>query len=78
MRIPIEMQRLAPDMESAVIAAWTKKVGDAVEKGEVVVEVDTEKSIVEMEAMEAGTLVEIVHGEGAEVEVGDVIAWLET
>ncbi len=77
MRIPIEMQRLGPDMETGTILAWTKQVGSEVTKGDVIVEVDTEKVTMEMEALDSGTLVEIVHDVDAEVTVGDVIGYLE-
>lgn len=78
MRIPIEMQQLAYDMEEATIIRWLKAVGDSVNRGEVIAEVETEKATVEMEALDTGTLVEIVEEAGAEVPVGAVIAYLET
>ena len=78
MRIPIELSRLGFDMDTARIAGWTKKVGDRVEKGETIAEVETEKATVEMEALDSGTLVEIVHDAGAEVPVGEVIGYLES
>jgi len=78
MRIPIEMQQLAYDMEEATIISWLKAVGDSVNRGEVIAEVETEKASVEMEALDTGTLVEIVEEAGAEVPVGAVIAYLET
>jgi pyruvate/2-oxoglutarate dehydrogenase complex dihydrolipoamide acyltransferase (E2) component len=77
MRVPIELSQLGYDMETGRIAAWTRNVGDAVARGEVIVEIETEKATVEMEALASGTLVEIVHPAGSEVPVGDVIGWLE-
>ena len=77
MRIPIQMPQLGFDMPSGRIAGWTRQVGDAVSKGEIVAEVETEKTTVGMEALAAGTLVEIVHDAGAEVPIGEVIGWLE-
>ena len=52
MRIPIEMQSLAYDMESAVIIEWLVEIGGHVEKGAPIVIVETEKAEVEMEALE--------------------------
>jgi pyruvate/2-oxoglutarate dehydrogenase complex dihydrolipoamide acyltransferase (E2) component len=52
-------------------------VGDPVTVGDVIVEVETDKANVEMEAIDSGTLVEIVCDGGAEVAVGEVIGWLE-
>jgi pyruvate dehydrogenase E2 component (dihydrolipoamide acetyltransferase) len=76
-RIPVEMAKLGYDMDSGRISSWTKKVGDAVRRGEVIAEIETTKTAVEMEALTTGTLVEIVQPVGAEVAVGGVIAYIE-
>jgi pyruvate dehydrogenase E2 component (dihydrolipoamide acetyltransferase) len=76
-RIPIEMPKLGYDMESGIVAGWLKKVGDVIARGDVIAEIETDKSTVEMEATAGGTLAEIVHGTGDEVAVGQPIAWLE-
>lgn len=77
MRTPIEMMNAGFEQETARIAGWVKQVGDRVEKGDVVAEIETEKTTVVLEALDAGTLVEIVHGAGDEVGAGTVIGWLE-
>lgn len=76
-RIPIEMPKLGYDMETGVVAGWLKRVGDEISRGDVIAEIETDKSTVEMEATASGTLVEIVQEAGAEVAVGQPIAWLE-
>jgi biotin carboxyl carrier protein len=76
-RIPIEMPKLGYDMETGTIAAWIKKVGDTVARGDVLAEIETEKSTVEMEALAGGTLVEQTLAPGQEVPVGSVIGYLE-
>ena len=76
-RIPIEMPKLGYDMESGKVAGWIKKVGDQVARGDVIAEIETEKSTVEMESTAAGTLVEIVADAGAELPVGDTIGYLD-
>jgi pyruvate/2-oxoglutarate dehydrogenase complex dihydrolipoamide acyltransferase (E2) component len=76
-RIAIEMPKLGYDMESGKVGAWTKQVGDRVERGEVIAEIETEKSTVEMEAVASGTLVEVVAEPGAELPVGEVIGYLD-
>ena len=76
-RIAIEMPKLGYDMESGRIGSWTKQVGDRIARGDVIAEIETEKSTVEMEALAAGTLVEIVAQAGAELPVGETIAWLD-
>lgn len=77
MRIPVRMANLGFDMESGIVASWLKQVGDRIERGEAIVEVETDKATLEMEATESGTLVEIVAEAGQDVPVGDVIAYLE-
>jgi pyruvate dehydrogenase E2 component (dihydrolipoamide acetyltransferase) len=77
MRIPVQMPQLGFDMPSGRIAGWVKQVGDPVARGDVIAEVETEKTTVGMEALASGTLVEIVQDAGAEVAIGEVIAWLE-
>jgi pyruvate dehydrogenase E2 component (dihydrolipoyllysine-residue acetyltransferase) len=76
-RIPIEMPKLGYDMESGRVAGWTKKVGDRIARGDVIAEIETEKSTVEMESTAAGTLVEIVAESGTELPVGEVIGYLD-
>jgi pyruvate dehydrogenase E2 component (dihydrolipoamide acetyltransferase) len=76
-RIAIEMPKLGYDMESGRIGSWVKKVGDTVARGDVLAEIETDKSTVEMESTAAGTLVEIVADAGAELPVGEVIGYLD-
>ena len=76
-RIPVEMPKLGYDMETGRVGTWLKKVGERVERGEAIAEIETEKAAVEMEAATSGTLVEIVAEPGTELPVGDVIAYLD-
>jgi pyruvate/2-oxoglutarate dehydrogenase complex dihydrolipoamide acyltransferase (E2) component len=77
MRIPIEMPTLGFDQESARIGGWLKQIGDRVERGDAVAEIETEKVTAVLEALDEGTLVEILHDVGAEVAVGEVIGYLD-
>lgn len=77
MRTAIRMANLGFDMELGGIGSWLKEVGDRVERGEAIVEVETDKATIEMEATQSGTLIEIVAGPGAEVPVGEVIGYIE-
>jgi pyruvate/2-oxoglutarate dehydrogenase complex dihydrolipoamide acyltransferase (E2) component len=72
------MANLGYDMETGRIGEWLKQVGDTVERGEPIVEVETDKSTVEMEATHSGTVVEILAEPGADVPVGDVIGYIES
>ena len=71
------MQQLGPDVESGVIVVWLKEIGETVVKGDPLVEVETEKAVLEMEALDSGVLVETISGVGTEVPVGTVIGYLE-
>jgi pyruvate dehydrogenase E2 component (dihydrolipoamide acetyltransferase) len=71
------MANLGYDMESGRVENWLKQVGDRVERGEPIVEVETDKATIEMEATQSGTLAEIVAEAGQDVAVGDVIAYLD-
>ena len=78
MRHEIKMANLGYDMETGTIGSWLKAVGDDVRRGEPIVEVETDKSAVEMESMHTGKLAEIVSSEGDEVAVGQVIGYIES
>lgn len=78
MRVEVTMPSLGYDMEVGKVQAWLKSIGDAVKRGEPIAEVETDKTVVEMEAMASGTLVEIVCEAGSEAPVGAVIAVLES
>ncbi|HUZ81209.1 MAG TPA: lipoyl domain-containing protein [Gaiellaceae bacterium] len=77
MRTEVQMPNLGYGMESGKLTSWLKQVGDAVERGEAIAEIETDKTTIEMESLAAGTLVEIVAEPGSDVAVGEVIAYLE-
>jgi len=58
---------------TATVARWIKKAGETVAADEPVVELETDKVTVEVNAPEAGTIGEIIADEGAEVEVGALL-----
>ena len=68
------MLALSPTMEQGVIAKWRKAQGDAVESGEVVCDVETDKAVMEYESQTAGTLLKITVPEGSSAAVGEIIA----
>ena len=73
MATEIKLPRLGQGMESGTIVKWLKSEGDAVEKGEPLYELDTDKVTQEVEADASGVLLKIAVAEG-EVEVGKTIA----
>jgi pyruvate dehydrogenase E2 component (dihydrolipoamide acetyltransferase) len=70
----IAMPRLSDSMEEGTILAWHKQVGDEVAVGEELAEIETDKANMAYEADVAGTLLEILVGEGETAAVGAVIA----
>jgi len=76
MAIEVLMPRLSDTMEEGKLLRWLKKVGDKVEVGDIIAEVETDKADMEMEAIDAGVLAEIRVQEGAAAPVGAVIAVL--
>jgi len=76
-RIALEIPKVGLVMENARLVRWLKQVGDTVRVGEPVLELETEKSVVEIESAENGRLVEILLQVDGEAQVGDRVAWLE-
>ncbi len=76
MPIEVIMPRMSDTMEEGKILAWLKNVGDRVEVGDVIAEVETDKADMEMEALDEGFLAAIRVREGESVPVGSVIALL--
>src|SRR6266542_5026920 len=74
MATEIKLPRLGQGMESGTIVKWLKSEGEAVEKGEPLYELDTDKVTQEVEADASGVLLKILAGEGEEIEVGKRIA----
>jgi pyruvate dehydrogenase E2 component (dihydrolipoamide acetyltransferase) len=68
------MPALGMAQESGTVVRWLKSEGDAVAKGEPLVEIETDKVTVELESPADGTLAGVRAGEGAEVPVGEAIA----
>lgn len=70
----ILMPRLSDTMTEGVIAAWHKKVGDPVKKGELLAEIETDKATMELESYKEGTLLHIGGDKGAKINVDDLLA----
>jgi pyruvate dehydrogenase E2 component (dihydrolipoamide acetyltransferase) len=76
MAISVVMPALEMAQETGKLLSWRKKEGDSVTKGEVLFEVETDKAVVEIEALASGILAGISSYEGAVVPVGVTIAWI--
>ncbi|MCA9830569.1 MAG: dihydrolipoamide acetyltransferase family protein [Dehalococcoidia bacterium] len=76
MAIDVIMPQMGADMTEGTLVRWLKQVGDQVNRGEIIAEIETDKATVELEAFEAGILRKHVVPEGETVPVGQVIAIL--
>jgi pyruvate dehydrogenase E2 component (dihydrolipoamide acetyltransferase) len=70
----ILMPRLSDTMTEGVIAAWHKKVGDSVKKGDLLAEVETDKATMDLESYKDGTLLHIGVDNGGKLQVNDLLA----
>jgi pyruvate/2-oxoglutarate dehydrogenase complex dihydrolipoamide acyltransferase (E2) component len=78
MKVEVKMPDLATTGGELKIVKWLVEVGQPVERGQALLEVETDKAAVEVEAFTAGTLVETHVNVDDLVSVGDVIAMIET
>ena len=77
MPIEIQMPALSPTMEEGTLAKWLVKEGDAVQSGDLLAEIETDKATMEFEAVDEGTIGKLLIPEGTEgVKVNTVIALL--
>ena len=77
MATEITMPALSPSMTDGNLARWLKQEGDVVQAGEVLLEIETDKALVEYEAPAGGTLARVMLPEGSQdVKVGTTLAWL--
>ncbi|HQR92187.1 MAG: pyruvate dehydrogenase complex dihydrolipoamide acetyltransferase [Bacteroidetes bacterium 24-39-8] len=74
----ILMPRLSDTMTEGVIAAWHKQVGDAVKKGDLLAEIETDKATMELESYQEGVLLHIGTAKGGKLKVNDLLAILGT
>jgi pyruvate dehydrogenase E2 component (dihydrolipoamide acetyltransferase) len=74
MPVYIEMPKLSDTMTEGTLVKWHVKVGDTVEIGNIIADVETDKATMEMEAFEEGTIHQILIAEGSKVGIGEKLA----
>src|SRR5262252_8235697 len=72
----VVMPALEMAQETGTIISWLKKEGDAIRKGDLLLEIETDKAVVEVEATADGVLAGVRSREGDIVPVGVAIAWI--
>ena len=74
MAIVVNMPRLSDTMEEGTVASWLKNVGDRVEEGDILAEIETDKATMEFESFNEGTLLHIGVKEGETTKVDELLA----
>jgi 2-oxoglutarate dehydrogenase E2 component (dihydrolipoamide succinyltransferase) len=77
-QIEVKVPQLSESVADATLLTWHKKVGQAVARDENLIDVETDKVVLELPAPAAGVLVQIIQGDGSTVGSGDVIAIIDT
>lgn len=78
MLIDVKVPQLSESVAEATLVSWHKKEGEAVARDENLIDIETDKVVLELPAPEAGVLVKIIKGDGETVVSGEVIAQLDT
>ena len=78
MIIDVKVPQLSESVAEATLVAWHKKVGEAVVKDENLIDIETDKVVLERPSPADGVLVEIIRGNGDTVVAGELIARIDT
>jgi len=78
MKMTLKLGRYGMQMEEATIVRWHKQPGDAIAKGDILYEIETEKVTQEVEAPGEGRFVEALVPEGESAQVGQAVCVVET
>lgn len=78
MLIEVKVPQLSESVAEATLVSWHKKEGEAVARDENLIDIETDKVVLELPAPEAGVLVKIVKGNGQAVASGEIIAQIDT
>ncbi|RYF71660.1 MAG: dihydrolipoamide succinyltransferase, partial [Comamonadaceae bacterium] len=76
--VEVKVPQLSESVAEATMLQWKKKAGDAVAVDEILIEIETDKVVLEVPAPSAGVIVEIVQGDGATVVADQLIAKIDT
>ncbi|MBS4099111.1 MAG: 2-oxoglutarate dehydrogenase complex dihydrolipoyllysine-residue succinyltransferase [Sulfuricella sp.] len=78
MQIEVKVPALSESVSEATLLAWHKKPGEAVKRGENLIDIETDKVVLELPAPQDGVLAQIIKGDGSLVASGEVIAMIDT
>ncbi len=78
MKIEVKVPQLSESVSEASLLTWNKKIGEAVTEGESLIDIETDKVVLELPAIKSGVLTAILKQNGDKVSSGEVIATLDT
>ena len=78
MIIEVQVPQLSESVAEGTLASWKKKIGDPVARDEILIDIETDKVVLEVPAPDAGVLVEIIKADGETVASGELIARIDT
>ncbi len=78
MLIEVKVPELSESVAEATLISWHKRQGDHVERGENLIDIETDKVVLELPAPQSGVLAEIIRNDGATVTSGEIIARINT
>ena len=76
--IEVKVPQLSESVAEATLLSWHKKVGEAVTRDENLIDVETDKVVLELPAPDSGVITQIIRGDGSTVVAGEVIAIIDT
>jgi 2-oxoglutarate dehydrogenase E2 component (dihydrolipoamide succinyltransferase) len=77
-QIEVKVPQLSESVAEATLLSWHKKVGEAVSRDENMIDIETDKVVLELPAPSAGVIVQLIKADGATVVAGEVIAIIDT
>src|SRR5215217_8590741 len=77
-QIEVKVPQLSESVAEATLLAWHKRVGDTVARDENLIDIETDKVVLELPAPAAGVIVQIIQNDGATVVADQVIAIIDT
>ena len=78
MIIEVQVPQLSESVAEGTLASWKKKIGESVARDEILIDIETDKVVLEVPSPGAGVLVEIVKADGETVVSGELIARIDT
>ena len=76
--IEVKVPQLSESVSEATLLAWHKQVGEAVSEGENLIDIETDKVVLELPASKSGVLIKIIKGDGEKVTSDELIAQIDT